>query len=147
MNPSVAKYLVFLCTAVVVSDARPRPGEGPTVSADKQAEMYAALARRYGDRSEVARQRLVANTLQQTPTFSGGIAFLKRVEEAARRLGEGIETPQRYAVLEDLARIAEADASVSFPELTVIRAVVANIGLPRPHDVDADAGRVLLPGA
>lgn len=147
MESTLAKYLVFLCAAVVVADARPHPSEGPTLNVPKQRALDATLARHLADRPEEDRQRLVRDVLQLTPTFEGGLAFLRRVEEAARRLGAGLDDPGRWAVVGELARIAEADASVSFPELTVIRAVVAHIGVPRPHQVDADGGMVLLPGA
>ncbi|MCB9663095.1 MAG: hypothetical protein H6732_03210 [Alphaproteobacteria bacterium] len=147
MDARTARYLVFLGAAVVVADARPHPGDGPTLNVPKQRALGEALARRLGDHSDDDRARLVRDVLAITPTFEGGLAFLRRVEDAARRLGAGLDDAERWEVVGELARIAEADASVSFPELTVIRAVVANIGVPRPHQVDADSGVVLLPGA
>lgn len=146
MDPKLAKYLVFLCAAVVVSDARPQPGLGPTLSVPKQRALHDTLARYFPDTTSGARTKLVRTTLSRSPSFEGGIAFLRRIEDASRRLGQGVDDETRQGVVADLARIAEVDGSVSFPELTVLRAIVANIGMPRPHRVDTDAGRVLLPG-
>jgi len=147
VDRKLAQYLVFLCAAVVVADAQPQRGEGPALSAVKQQALQGTLQHYLPEETAAGRQALVRETLSRSPSFEGGIAFLRRVEQASRRLGHKIPVDQRLDVVRHLARIAECDGAVSFPELTILRAVVANIGLPRPHRVDTDAGRVLLPGA
>lgn len=143
MERGAARHLVFLCAAVVVADARPRPSAGPAVSEAKAAALFDTLARHFPDAPAPRRQALVAKVLAGVPTFEGGLAFLRRIEAEAAQLGAGLDAGARRTVLADLARIAEADGTVSFPELTVLRAVVAHIGVPPPHEVDADAGSVL----
>lgn len=143
----LARYLVFLCAAIVVADARPQRAGGPALSEDKQRALQGTLAHYLPHETDDGRRALVRETLSPPPSFSGGIAFLRRVEQASQRLGAQLAVEERWEVVQHLARIAECDGAVSFPELTLLRAVVAHIGLPRPHRVDADAGRVLLPGA
>ncbi len=147
MDTRHARYLVFLCAAVVVADARPRAGGEGGVSADKQRALHGTLSHYLPEASLAGRQALVQETLERQPAFSGGIAFLRRIEDASRRLGATLDDDGRRDVVRRLADIAESDGSVSFPELTVLRAVVAHIGMPGPHRVDTDAGRILLPGA
>lgn len=145
MRRATAKYVVFLCAACVVADAEPRPDGGPTIDLGKQRALHTVLEALLPERDRTEINALLVDTLSDLPGFSGGIAFLRRIEAAAQRAGEALDHAGREAVLGAMITIAEADDRVTFPELTVLRASMAHLGLPKPHRIEGVGGRVIRP--